>query len=50
MEPLQQLIKQRGRVKAKLTTFKNFLDAAEVDPLKFTELKTRKEKAEALWV
>lgn len=49
MEELRKLIQQRGRVKAKVTGFGNFLNTINTDPRKVTVLKSREEKAEALW-
>lgn len=49
MDDLTKLIKQRGRVKAKLTAFGNFIAAMETDAHKRAELNSRIERAEALW-
>ncbi|XP_072761503.1 uncharacterized protein [Anoplolepis gracilipes] len=49
MEQIAQLIRQRGRIRAKLTTFKNFLARLNEDPNKQVELNSRLEKAEQLW-
>ncbi|XP_070163515.1 uncharacterized protein [Polyergus mexicanus] len=49
MAELPKLIKQRGRVKSKLTAFGSYLTATETDPRKRAELTSRIEKAEALW-
>lgn len=50
MAELPKLIKQRGRVKSKLTAFGSYLTATETDPRKRAELTSRIEKAEALWI
>lgn len=49
MGELAKLVKQRGRVKAKLTAFGNFLTSLDAEPQRRVELTTRIEKAEALW-
>ncbi|XP_025997710.1 uncharacterized protein LOC113006001 [Solenopsis invicta] len=49
MENVEQLVKQRGRVKAKFTIFNNFLLKAEEEPENLAELPSRLEKAEQLW-
>jgi len=49
MAELANLIKQRGRIKAKLTAFGNFIDRLNEDPEKRKELKVRIEKAQGLW-
>ncbi|XP_018405357.1 PREDICTED: uncharacterized protein LOC108781749, partial [Cyphomyrmex costatus] len=49
MDEIASLIKQRGRVKAKLTTFGNFLSLLVIEPEKQLELSSRLEKAEKLW-
>lgn len=50
MEQLPQLIRQRGRVRARLTTFKTFIARLEDEPEKHVELNSRLEKAEQLWI
>lgn len=48
MSELSQLVKQRGQLKAKLTTFENFITSLENDPGRQIELLSRIEKVEAL--
>jgi hypothetical protein len=43
------LVKQRGQVKARLTSFGNFFTSLENDPQKQVELPSRIEKIESLW-
>lgn len=47
---LGRLINQRGRVKAKLTTFSNFIARIDAAPENKDELSLRIEKAESLLV
>lgn len=50
MEQRAQLIRQRGRVRARLTNFKTFVAKLEYEPEKRVELSSRIEKAEQLWI
>ncbi|XP_070153665.1 uncharacterized protein [Polyergus mexicanus] len=50
MEQLPHLIRQRGRVRARLTTFKTFIAKLEDEPEKTVEVNSRLEKAEQLWI
>ncbi|XP_011157578.2 uncharacterized protein LOC105194393 [Solenopsis invicta] len=45
----ESLIKQKGRVKARLTSFGNFLTSLEDNPKKQAELPSRIEKTEGFW-
>ncbi|XP_018364596.1 PREDICTED: uncharacterized protein LOC108762191 [Trachymyrmex cornetzi] len=49
MEDLSSLIKQRGRTKAKLTAFSNYLALIAIEPERQIEINSRLEKAEELW-
>lgn len=49
MSELSQLVKSRGRIKAKLITFGTFLNSLETNQSKRVELASRIEKVEELW-
>ncbi|XP_029163718.1 uncharacterized protein LOC114936567 [Nylanderia fulva] len=50
MEELALLVRQRGRVRARLTAFKTFLAKLNDNPEKIVEIRSRIEKAEQLWI
>lgn len=50
MEQKAQLIRQRGRVRARLINFKIFVAKLEDESEKWVELSSRIEKAEQLWI
>lgn len=50
MEDKAQLVRQRGRVKARLTGFRTFVTSLEQNPERRIELRSRIKKAEQLWI